>query len=309
MEPIPRHWATLHEEVTLPDSRVLDLSIHGSSDESPEDAERDARQRLERLVAAGGPRPVGRGDHEYYPDRRLPEELLQEVYSPDGVLIAAITRNRYGAAVLNTDAVLISDVDLVEETRGDRPPSARGGLLSRLFGSGSEVTPDQERDPDAFGLQGPGPRGEHHAGIVTLIEDFTRRHPGLGVRAYRTRNGFRLLITGSDAAPGSDRARELMGEVRSDELYMMLCRVHDTYRARLTPKPWRVNVDPFRDLGSRTAADDIHRQWVERYRGASADVAVCRLLSATGPAPSALEQQIIDLHDRAVRPESGLRLA
>ncbi|GAA1487123.1 hypothetical protein [Brachybacterium fresconis] len=309
MEPIPRHWAAVREVRSLPDGRELDLTVHGSSDDSPEDAQRDARERLERLVAAGGPRPVGHHDQEYYPDRRLPEELLQEVRSPEGELIGAITRNRYGAAVLNTDAVLVSDVDLVEETGRDRPPSARVGLLSRLFGSGSESAPDDERDPDSFGLQGPGPRGEHHGRTVAQIDDFIRRHPELGVRTYRTRNGFRLLITGSGAAPGSDRARELMGEVRSDELYMLLCRVHDTFRARLTPKPWRIHVEPFRDLGSRTAADDIHRQWVEHYRAASADVAVCRLLGATGPAPTALEQQIIDLHDRAVRPESGLRLA
>lgn len=309
MQPIPRHWAAVREVRSLPDGRELDLTVHGSSNDSPEDAQRDARERLERLVATGGPGRWNDGDREYYPDRRLPEELLQEVRSPEGELIGAITRNRYGAAVLNTDAVLISDVDLVEETARDRPPSPRGGLISRLFGSGSESAPDDERDPDAFGLQGPGPRGEHHERTVAQIDDFSRRHPELGVRTYRTRNGFRLLITGSGATPGSDRARELMGEVRSDELYMLLCRVHDTFRARLTPKPWRIHVDPFRDLGTRTAADDIHHRWVEHYRAASQDVAVCRLLGATGPTPTALEQQIIDLHDRAVRPESGLRLA
>lgn len=309
MEPIPRHWAAVREVRSLPDGRELDLTVHGSSDDSPEDAQRDARERLERLVAAGGPRPVGRHDQEYYPDRRLPEELLQEVRSPDGELIGAITRNRYGAAVLNTDAVLVSDVDLVEETARDRPPSARGGLLSRLFGSGSESAPDDERDPDAFGLQGPGPRGEHHERTVARIDDFTRRHPELGVRTYRTRNGFRLLVTGSGLAPRSDRAREFMEEVWSDELYMILCRVHDTYRARLTPKPWRIDVDRFESLGTRLADDQEHQDWVARYRAASQDVAVCRLLDASGPAPSAVEQQIIDLHDRATRPESGLRLA
>src|SRR5690606_31224331 len=187
---------------------------------------------------------------------------------------------------------------------------AGGGMLSRLFGGGSreELTP-QQRDPDSFGLRSPGRRGEAHARTVELIEDFSARHPELGVRTYRTRGGFRLLITGSGAAPSSARARELMGTVRSDELYMLLCRVHDTYRARLTPKPWRIAVDRFEELGTRTAADDVHRAWVRRYRDASADVAVCRLLSSTGPAPDPVERQVIGLRDRAVRPESGLRLA
>ena len=36
---------------------------------------------------------------------------------------------------------------------------------------------------------------------------------------------------------------------------------------------------------------------------------MCRLLTATGPAPTEVEQQIIDLHDRATRHDSGLALA
>ncbi|MDN5600518.1 MAG: hypothetical protein L0G52_08300 [Brachybacterium sp.] len=310
MQPIPRHWATVRETVTLPGGREWALTIHGASDLSPEDAERDARERLQRVVAADG-HPRGTGDGmEYYPLRRLPEELLEELHGPDGALIAAITRNRYGSAVLNTDAVLISDIDLVEPSSQDRVKPSGGGMLSRLFGGGrAEELTEQQQDPGAFGLRSPGRQGEHHGRTLALIEGFRARHPELGVRTYRTRNGFRLLITGSGAAPSSERAKELMGQVRSDELYMILCRVHDTYRARLTPKPWRIEVDRFEELGTRTADDEVHRAWVERYRAASAGVAVCRLLSSTGPAPDPVEQQIIDLHDRAVRPESGLRLA
>ena len=310
MRSFPRHWATVRESVTFPSGQEWALTIHGASELSVEDAQRDARERLRRVVEAGGPQRGTGSGLEYYPLRRLPEELLDEVRSPDGTLIAAITRNRYGAAVLNTDAVLISDIDLDEPSAQDVVRGSGAGLLSRLFGGGrGEQLTAQEREPDAFGLRSPGRRGEHHARTLALIEDFTAHHPELGVRTYRTRNGFRLLITGSGAAPASDRARELMSSLRSDELYMTLCRVHDTYRARLTPKPWRIEVDRFEELGTRTAADDVHRAWVKRYREASAEVAVCRLLSSTGPAPDPLEQQIIDLHDRAVRPESGQRLA
>lgn len=309
MQPLPRHWATVRETVSFPGTQEYALTIHGASDLSLEDAQRDARERLERLIAVGGPGQQHGSGLEYYPLRRLPEELLEELHGPEGTLIAAITRNRYGSAVLNTDAVLISDIDLVEPSSQDRVKLG-GGLLSRLFGGGrAEQLTEQQQDPDAFGLRSPGRRGEHHERTLALIEDLRTRHPELGVRTYRTRNGFRLLITGSGAAPSSKRAKELMGQVSSDELYMILCRVHDTFRARLTPKPWRVKVDRFEELGTRTAGDDLHRAWVERYRAASAEVAVCRLLSSTGPAPDPVEQQIIDLHDRAVRPESGLRLA
>jgi hypothetical protein len=327
MEPIPRHWAAVRETRTFPDTGTFALTIHGASDVSVEEAERDARERLDALVAAGGPERRDGCDGEYYPSRRLPEELLEEVHDEDGTLVAAVTRNRYGAAVLNTDVLLISDVDLPAETSGRarRGAGRKPGLLSRLFGAGraeGEVDSGSSADgagpdtgtapedlPDELGGQGAGERGRAHAQILESIREFGRRHPDRGVRAYRTRNGFRLLVSGTGAQPGSDRARALMEEVRSDRLYMLLCRVHDTYRARLTPKPWRVGTDRFESLGTRTAEDPAHRDWVARYRDASAQVAVCRLLEVTGPAPSALEQRIIDLHDAATRPESGLPLA
>lgn len=309
MEPLPRHWAALRETHTVEGSGTFALTLHGSSSVSVEDAERDARRRMDRLVAAGGPAQHRGSGLEYYPSRRLPEELLEEVHDEDGTLIAAVTRNRYGAAVLNTDALLISDIDLPPEDRrrrgGRSGAGKRPGLLSRLLGGRAEGADL----PDELGGPGTGERGRAHAEILESIRAFGVRHPELGVRAYRTRNGFRLLVSGADAHPASDRARVLMQEVRSDRLYMLLCRVHDTYRARLTPKPWRVAVDRFTQLGTRTADDPAHRDWVARYRDASAQVAVCRLLEATGPAPSAREQRIIDLHDQATRPGSGLPLA
>ena len=322
MQPIPRHWAAVRETHIFPGQGPFALTIYGSSDLSLEDARRDARERMDALVAAGGPEQVHDSGLEYYPSRRLPEELLEEVHSEDGTLIAAITRNRYGAAVLNTDALLICDVDLPQEDVGRSRSSGgragkRPGLLSRLFGGGAIGRADGATDgirdaaglPDELGGPGSGERGRVHAELLTSIRDFGARHPELGVRAYRTRHGFRLLVSGADAHPASERARTLMAEVRSDPLYMLLCRVHDTYRARLTPKPWRVEIDRFESLGTRTVSAPEHQDWVRRYRDASAQVAVCRLLEVTGPAPSAEERRIIDLHDRATRPESGLPLA
>src|SRR5699024_3943905 len=187
---------TVRETVTFPGGQEWALTIHGASDVSPEDAQRDARDRLQRVVAAGGPARTSGSGLEYYPLRRLPEELLEEVHAPDGALVDAITRNRYGSAVLNTDAVLISDIDLVEPSSRDRVKPG-GCMLSLRFGGGCREQPGpQVQDSLVFGLRSPGRRGEHHARTLALIEDFSARHPELGVRTYRTRGGFRLLITG-----------------------------------------------------------------------------------------------------------------
>ncbi len=305
MREIPRFWASVDEVVTFPGRGRFHLVLRGSSDRSVEDARRDARERLDRLVAAGGPER-GRRAHEYYPDRRLPEELLEEIHGPGGALIAVITRNRYGAAVLNTDAVLISDIDLPGgPASADRP----GGLLARLSGGAARGRRPAAEDPDEHGLPGSGERGAEHQRILGRIGDFCARHPELGIRTYRTRNGFRLLLTGTGAGPGSARARELMEELRSDRLYMTLCRVHDSYRARLTPKPWRVGVRRPPVGGPWSADAARYRRWVEAYDAASREVAVCRLIGTAGPGPDHTEQQLVDLHDRAVRADSGLPLA
>lgn len=117
MKPFPRYWAQQHETVTFRGGTTWDMTIAGSSSTSEEDALREALERLARFVASGG--PDGETPHDwYYPDRHLPEELLEEIHGQDGELIGAITRNRYGAAILNTDALLITDVDI-------RMPSAR----------------------------------------------------------------------------------------------------------------------------------------------------------------------------------------
>lgn len=302
MKPIPRYWA-LHREVASLPGGSTPLSASGSSDLSQEDAERDARERFAALVAAGGPRNRRDGG-EYYPDRRRPEQLLEEIFSPDGELIAATTRNRYGATVLNTDALLIADIDLGEEAAS----ATGGGLLSRLFGR-ARPAPASTEDPDRRGEPGEGARGEEHRRILARIGRFCAEHPEVGVRTYRTRNGFRLLLTGTGAKPDSAEARELLEGLGSDELYTLLCRVHDTYRARLTPKPWRLGLSAPALVGPSAVGTKQWHRWVSDYEAACGQVAVCRFLGSAGPAPGPVEQQIIDLHDHAVRHESGLRLA
>ena len=119
------------------------------------------------------------------------------------------------------------------------------------------------------------------------VWDFARRHPDLGVRVYRTAAGLRVLVTGAAAAPSSDRARELLTELASDPLYVELCATHDSYRARLTPKPFRVGevALPVRWPFVDEAAKERYEEWVSEYDGRSSGHAVCRLISASGPEP------------------------
>ena len=96
MEPIPRYWAAVHETHAFPGRGTFALTVNGASDVSVEDAHHDARRRLDALVAAGGPGQRG-GSDTSTTEPSPPEELLEEVHDEDGTLVAAVTRNRYGA--------------------------------------------------------------------------------------------------------------------------------------------------------------------------------------------------------------------
>lgn len=266
MRAIPRFWQPASAEVEH-DGRRFPLRVWGWSTDSPTEASLRARHRL---AAAVEQLTRGRPGFDYYPRSPLREEGLHELTAGERV-VGVVTRNRMGVEVLNTDVLLIADIDL---------PQPRG-----LF---------RRRAPD------PSP-------ALDVVARWAASHPAVGVRTYRTAAGLRVLMSGLPAGPPD---LETLVELGSDELYVRLCGTHETSRARLTPKPYRVGMPripvswPYVDGAERTAA-----QWLAAYSRACAGYAVCELLSVTGPSPGEGEAALVDLHDRASLAGSGLPLA
>ncbi|HIZ34211.1 MAG TPA: hypothetical protein H9815_00400 [Candidatus Ruania gallistercoris] len=322
MKPLPRFWTDATGQARSPDGKELFLRLYGWSTSSIAEAAQVARQRLaEATAAVRSGRELTRGG--YYPRTPLREEILTEVTGDDDELIAAITRNRYGAEVLNTDAVLIADVDLphpsVREARQHRrtrqagpPTEPKRGLFSRLFRRAStaeliETTPPQQQG--ATSPAGPEePTGAETAALAT-IETVAAQHPPWGFRTYRTAAGLRVIITGSQLLPGSSEAEQLLRELDSDPLYVRLCGTHETYRARLTPKPWRVGRRALTVTYPYEQLTQAANRWLQKYTAASEGYATCALVSSTGPAPDAVARQVLDLHDQRTRTDAGLPLA
>ena len=127
------------------------------------------------------------------------------------------------------------------------------------------------------------------------------------MRTYRTAAGLRVIITGLASGPPDLTAPVDLG---SDDLYVRLCGLHETSRARLTPKPHRVGMPRIRAswpyLGD---AQRIAEKWLRDYERGCAHRAVCELLSVTGHAPDADAAVLVDLHDRAMQATSGQQLA
>ena len=127
---VPRFW---HREwVRVPskykDGEVWSIPRWGWSEISEEDAEKMAAERCWRTnqrwdtTVAGSPNDWYRGqDYFAQPPR---EEIIQEITNEEGGIDGWVSRNRYGVLVLNTDILLIMDID-----RQETP--LRNGLASR----------------------------------------------------------------------------------------------------------------------------------------------------------------------------------
>lgn len=279
---IPRFWEKAEGAAEHPDGRPMELVSWGWSKESAAEARAKAGEllrQLQRRLREEGSEP-GR---YAYGARPVREEILRELPDASGGLAAVVTRNVYGCEVLNTAQTLFIDVDLPPPTLGQR----LGSWLGR-----------RAADPV-----------EARVGELRRILEADRWRAG---RIYRTAAGLRVLVTDQLFEPASAEAEQLMTSLGVDPAYLLLCRVQKSFRARLTPKPWRCGAD--RPPGRHPREDPKIRQeferWRARYEAAAAQWATCDLVTEFGSGRMKDEvAPLLRLHDEATRCGSGLPLA
>lgn len=234
----------------------------------------DAQARANEGAQAVERRVKG-GDRKWeygYPGREVREEVLAEGRDATGALSWAVTRNAYGCDVLNTASLVFVDVDLGE---GAAPAAA---------------TPHLDK-----------------------AKRWVDAHPSWAFRVYRTAAGLRLLATHAAVAPTDALVTgDLFPALGADPLYQRLCKVQQSYRARLTPKPWRCGMRapkqrwPWADA----SVEQRFKGWLKRYGEAAKGFATCELLTELGAKTVAPDlQPLIEKHDAAAKVGSGLPLA
>ena len=188
------------------------LSTWGASNESQQQAGINAMERAAKLQQI-----VGRGfdalrEYEYW-NGYIREEVIDEIKSPDGRLLGVLTRNNYGAIVLNSESVFFGDIDVAEETFFSK--------LLQLFGK-----PKKDK--------------AYH---IANIEQFQQKNTQYTIKVYETFAGLRVVIVNRIFEKDYTAVNSLFASLGVDPLYVTLCKVQSCYRARLTPKPWRIGVD------------------------------------------------------------------
>lgn len=329
---VPRYWA--EHRIQLREGRGPQTTIRrwGWSGVSQAEAESHALQRAEAVAAE-----VRAGKKLSFAERRerkvayngadgLP--IREEVLNDYPELDAVVTRNQYGAHCLNVRDVLFADVDL-EPTIGQRDGDGAIGCLVLLLiclVTGVAVKGHLEeaiaivvvivvlilwrgirRLRQRLRLRSP-------EWINQRAEAWCHAHPSWCLHLYRTPAGYRLLATHGVFDPTSAEVAEFFTAFVVDPQFVRMCIKQQCFRARLTGKPWRMQVTGKMGWGTwpltTAAATDRREAWVARYEQAASGFSACRYLTRVG---TGIEHHraaaIRRIHDEACRATSDLPLA
>jgi hypothetical protein len=254
---IPRHWATVEADLHI-NGQVQPSCFTGSSDLSEADA-RDAAWDQRALVQARIDANDGKRAEDY--EVAIREEIVKELARD-----AIVTRNRYGAEVLNCARLVMIDVD--------HAPGP--GFWTSLFG-GDTRSPKQR--------------------MLDRIREVANKHRdrSLSFRIYETHRGYRVLVTGRQHAPTDPLVQRWFKAMNCDALYAKLCVRQDCYRARLTPKPSRIRLKAIRlRFPYEREMQEVLATWLPDYADRSQRYTVCHLIEVIG---DGFVDEVVRYHD------------
>lgn len=253
-----KYWSARSAALNIEGGFKQQSKTFGGSNVSLTEADKDADRRLEKAqqIISG----LAKKDPEY--EANILEEII-DIIDADNI----VTRNRYGALVLNAKHTLFIDVDHYTKSLPD--------YIFRSSWSLKQL-------------------------MLAKIEKTMAKsaYAALGFRVYETCKGYRILVTNAAFDPRSKSSKAIMRDFNADTLYQELCLKQNCYRARLTPKPYRIKQKRLKMVyPNRTEEQQReHAAWVEEYEQNSKRFASCRLVKQHGRVRT---NSIIDYHDRA----------
>jgi hypothetical protein len=161
-------------------------------------------------------------------------------------------------------------------------------------------------------ITGTGGPEQHARGRLAR---FLSAHPDWHVRLYRTPGGLRVLAMQQTFDPNEPRVAECFAALGVDPIYARMCQRQNCFRARVSPKPWRIGIGEH--LKPRPGVWPIRperlperRRWTEIYERAARSFASCSFVESLGSGrvhPAAADVQ--RLHDELCQANRPLPLA
>ena len=333
---VPDYWAEARLKKRT-SKRQVTVRRFGWSDESPTAAQTHADSRAEQALSR-----ILRGENLERREPKLAYNGVEGVPIREEVLERisreVITRNSYGAHCLNTPRVLFADIDFSHTVKfGARNLALPLGIITTLIALYMGVTPSLAcgagffnwvifwmfTSPSGKRLEAEqmneAQKNKARENARKLLEEYLKKKPTWGLRVYDTPNGLRILVTHATFQPRSDEVKEFFEYIQADPLYVQMCQRQNCFRARLTPKPWRMgvgeNMKPRAGTGASVWPVTGHRlterkRWVSEYERQRKSYAACRFAYELGKAlPNRDVRRVIEIHDKRSNAQSELPLA
>ncbi len=321
---VPQYWAEGRIQHKKAGKQVT-MRRFGWSDESQKAAQEMADARTEEAL------------QKFLTGEKLEKYEPKMAYNgADGVPIReeivdrlgenVLTRNSYGALCINSPDVFFIDVDFSEH----RPFRYLTRAIFFVFVILSALAYWNEGRGLIFyiaisstGIL-PGilagwirkahlkMKGGHERVAMGKIESFTATRLFWNLRIYRTPNGLRLLAAHRTFSPADPEVEETFEALGSDPMYRMMCLKQQCFRARVSPKPWRIGIG--NHLRPRPGVWPVkpkylpaRNEWIVHYEKVSKGFSSCNYLETRGngkvhPAIA----PVMEWHDELCRAESGL---
>lgn len=324
---VPEYWSEAKEKIQV-NGRSRTLWRFGWSDASERDALESARNRVREAAqrALSGEKIRTRDPKVAYNGADgLP--IREEIIERHGD--AVITRNSYGALCLNTPDVLFADIDVPEPRSGTIGtvvfilclavgywyhiqldawwPLVAAGILGAIMAIAGSVSRSVRQAFAVF-------RKDPFELALARVQAFSENNPDWAMRVYRTPNGYRVLVMHSTFDPNEEQAFDFMAALKCDPLYMRMCKNQKCFRARVSPKPWRIGMEHIRPRPGVWPIKREHmerrRRWVSEYKQKGAAFSSCRFELALGSGrPSRSCEHVRAIHDRLSKVDSALPIA
>lgn len=155
--------------------------------------------------------------------------------------------------------------------------------------------------------------------LTSKLNVFCQHYPHLLFNIYQTPQGFRLIALNQHYGVNSKTVQTCFQRLPIDPIYQKLCLQQNTFRARVTAKPWRMqqhkltgkpypyfwrnNTECHMQLQQR-------QQWLKNYQQASQHYSACHFIQQFGHGKMNKDiQSFIQLHDQLCQANQKLPLA